>query len=59
MDREQSLPRATGDPFYQTVNEILETHGFDDFVEDLCTPHYAERTGAREFRPGRTSGCLC
>ncbi len=46
------LPKAPGHPFYQRLNEILRQHGFDDFVEDLCAPHYAERVGRPSLPPG-------
>ena len=48
----RSLPKAPGHPFYQKLNEILGKHGFDDFVEDLCAPHYAEKTGRPSIPPG-------
>jgi transposase len=47
--------RAThspGHPFYERLNEILEKHGFDDFVEDLCKPFYAEKLGRPGIAPG-------
>jgi hypothetical protein len=31
---------------------ILRQHGFDDFVENLCAPHYAERLGRPSLPPG-------
>ena len=27
------LPRTGGHPFYQRLNQLLDAHGFDDFVE--------------------------
>jgi hypothetical protein len=46
------LPKAPGHPFYQRLNVILSQHGFDDFVESLCAPHYAERLGRPSLPPG-------
>jgi transposase len=44
--------RSPGHPFYERLNEILERHGFDDFVEDLCQPFYAEKIGRPGIPPG-------
>ena len=47
-----SLPEAPGHPFYQKLNEILAQHGFDDDVENLCAPYYADKTGRPSVPPG-------
>ena len=35
------LPVTGGHPFYQRLNQILDTHAFDAFVEAQCAPFYA------------------
>jgi transposase len=35
------LPRSPGHPFYQRLNQLLAEAQFDQFVEELCRPHYA------------------
>ncbi len=39
-------------PFYQRLNEILEKHGFDEWVESQCRRFYAERMGRPSLPPG-------
>jgi len=46
------LPKTGGHPFYQRLNQVLEAHAFDAFVEAQCAPFYAEGVG----RPGLTPG---
>ena len=46
------LPRSKGHPFYGKLNELLERAKFDDFVEELVRPSYAEFVG----RPGVVPG---
>ena len=46
------LPRSGGHPFYQRLNQILEAHEFDAFVETQCTPFYAEKLGRPSLTPG-------
>lgn len=41
-----------GHPFYVRLNEVLDSEGFDGFVEKLCARFYAEKLG----RPGLTPG---
>ena len=53
-----SLPAAPGHPFYEALNELLAKHGFDDFVEELCAPHYAAGTGRPSLPPGVYFRCL-
>ena len=45
------LPRTGGHPFYQRLNAILDTHGFDDFVEEQCAAFYATH-GRPSLTPG-------
>ena len=48
----QDLPRSPGHPFYQRLNEVLRSAGFDRFAEELCAPCYAERLGRPSIPPG-------
>jgi transposase len=36
------LVTGPGHPFYQKVNEVLASAGFDEFVEKLCAPYYKD-----------------
>jgi transposase len=47
------LPRAASHPFYDRVNQLLATHGFDDFAETQCQPFYAETMGRPGLAPGQ------
>ncbi len=46
------LPRSGGHPFYQKLDRLLAEAGFDDFVERLCCPYYAEGLGRPGIPPG-------
>jgi len=46
------LPRIGGHPFYQRLNQVLEVHRFDEFVEAQCAPFYAETVGRPSLTPG-------
>src|SRR5215213_8766266 len=46
------LPRTGGHPFYRRLNEVLDTHGFDEFVEAQCAPFYAATIGRPSLAPG-------
>lgn len=46
------LPRTGGHPFYQRLNQVLDQHGFDDFVEAQCAPFYAATVGRPSLTPG-------
>jgi hypothetical protein len=41
----KDLVHAPGHPFYQRLNKLLHKHGFDRFVEDLCSEFYADSIG--------------
>src|SRR5881409_434093 len=41
-------------PFYQAVNQVLDAHQFDPFVEGLCAGFYDD--GSRGGRPGLAPG---
>src|SRR6476660_4577441 len=47
----QDLPRSAAHPFYARLNQILDQHDFDGFVEGLCERFYAD-----EGRPGLPPG---
>src|SRR5580765_518730 len=46
-----SLPPAPAHPFYVHVNQILESQGFDTFVEGLCGQFYDETMGRPSLAP--------
>jgi transposase len=47
----QDLPPSAAHPFYTRLNQILDTHDFDGYVEGLCQRFYAD-----EGRPGLPPG---
>jgi hypothetical protein len=47
----QDLPRSAGHPFYAPLNQILDQHNFDGYVEELCERFYAD-----DGRPGLPRG---
>jgi transposase len=49
------LPPTGGHPFYQRLNQVLDAHAFDEFVEAQCAPFYAASVG----RPSLTPGTYC
>jgi transposase len=48
----QDLPRTAAHPFYTRLNQILDEHGFDEYVEHLCQRFYAD-AGRPGLPPGR------
>ena len=46
------LPRSPGHPFYRKLNQLLAEAGFDIWLESLCSPYYAEKTGRPSIPPG-------
>jgi transposase len=44
--------RSAGSPFYEALNGILESNGFDDFAEELCREFDAETRGRPSVAPG-------
>lgn len=46
------LPVTGGHPFYQRLNQVLDQHGFDAFVEAQCAPFYAAKLGRPSLLPG-------
>ena len=50
----QDLPRSAAHPFYTRLNQILDKHDLDGYVEGLCQRFYAEvRTYISEPDRGR------
>jgi transposase len=47
------LPRSAAHPFYTRLNQILDKHHFDGYVEGLCQRFYAEDVGRPGLPPGR------
>ena len=46
------LPRTGGHPFYLRLNQVLDAHAFDEFVEAQGAPFYAETVGRPSLTPG-------
>jgi transposase len=46
------LPRSPGHAFYEKLNGLLDSIGFDRRCEELCKPYYAEVMGRRGIPPG-------
>jgi transposase len=46
------LLRSSAHPFYARLNQIIEKHDFDGFVEGLCRRFYAD-DGQPGLPPGR------
>jgi transposase len=46
------LPPTGGHPFYQRLNQVLDAHAFDEFVEGQCAPFYAYSVGRPSLTPG-------
>jgi transposase len=47
-----ALPEAPRHVFYDTLNRLLESGRFDDFVEELCESYYAGSVGRPSIPPG-------
>ena len=47
------MPRSPGHVFYDRLQEVLISGGFDPFVETACRPYYAPKLGAPSLPPGR------
>jgi transposase len=47
-----NVPAGPGHPFYERLNRLLAETGFDEYVEELCRPHYAEQRGRPSIPPG-------
>jgi hypothetical protein len=46
------LPRSPGHPFYRKLNQLLAEADFDAWLEKLCRPYYADKTGRPSIPPG-------
>ncbi len=46
------LPEAPGHPFYNRLNAVLETAGFDRFCEECCASFYHAKLGRPSLPPG-------
>jgi len=46
-----ALPTTASHPFYEQVNRILDSRGFDSFVEELCSKFYHQRMGRPSLAP--------
>lgn len=46
------LPPTGGHPFYQRLNQVLDAHAFDEFVEAQCAAFYADNRGRPSLAPG-------
>jgi transposase len=46
------LPRSEGHVFYLKLNEVLGEARFDEFLEELCRPHYHVTQGRPGIPPG-------
>lgn len=46
------LPQSPGHAFYDRLNALLAEAEFDQFVEGLCRPHYADEVGRPSLPPG-------
>jgi transposase len=46
------LPKSPGHPVYTRLNALLDTHGFDRFVEQLCRRFYPSVMGRPSLAPG-------
>ncbi len=47
-----SLPQSPGHPFYEKLNQLLGEAQFDEYVEGLCRPYYADGVGRPGIPPG-------
>ena len=46
------LAQGPAHPFYQRLNELLDSEKFDEFVEKECAPFYAANNGRPSLTPG-------
>lgn len=49
---ESKALRSPGHVFYEKVNSVLKSNGFDEFVETRCARFYAEKVGRPSIPPG-------
>ncbi len=48
----EDLPSSPGHPFYERLNELLDSAAFDKFCESSCEKFYAKRMGRPSVPPG-------
>jgi hypothetical protein len=48
----QDLPRGAAHPSYTRLNQVLDEHHFDKYVEKLCQRFYSDE-GRPRLPPGR------
>ncbi len=48
------LPRTPAHPFYHRLNQVLDQHAFEPFVEQVCQPFYHSVLGRPGLAPGRS-----
>lgn len=46
------LAQAPAHPFYQRLNQVLDSEKFDEFVEKECSRFYADNNGRPSLAPG-------
>src|ERR1041384_872873 len=46
------LAQAPAHPFYQRLNQLLDSEKFDEFVEKECAGFYADNNGRPSLAPG-------
>ena len=46
------LPKGSGHPFYERLNQLLDEARFEEFVEKKCRPFYAAKMGRPSLAPG-------
>lgn len=46
------MPKSPGHKFYESLNELLRTSGFDAEVERLCAPYFDANLGRPSVAPG-------
>ena len=47
------LPRSAAHPFYTRLNQILDQHAFDGYVEGLCQRFYAGEGKRHRYPPDK------
>jgi len=52
----RDLPRSAAHPFYTRLNQILEEHEFDEYVEG-CANDSTQTMAGQGCHPAATSGC--
>ena len=53
----KEVPRSGGHPFYEALEAVLRSNGFDRFVERECESFYSDR-GRPSLAPGVYFRCL-